>query len=300
MGKAVSRRSAVRLLILRSIFVCGSLSPPPLWRKPHRLKAGTGWTSRPRIPISSAMSHQPGRQPAGARGPLPSRLRLQAVRLSGHRPGRRGERRLHRRLPKSDSSQGWGTGDDAQTIAETLRLLREETAVDPARIAVSGHSAGGAYAYLLAYTTRSQYSAVFTLAAPLLPGERRRRPRPTRRRSGCSTARRIPTTAAPTPLKMQWNRLGVPSEDDIRAGLGTATCRRTRWPRVSSSWWGKSYPLSRSPGPARRPRRALSPGRPLPRRGHLARLRGKTGVGSVVPGGRGFRPLLVLRAGNWE
>ncbi|MES1211003.1 MAG: hypothetical protein ABUL63_01585, partial [Acidobacteriota bacterium] len=30
-------------------------------------------------------------------------------------------------LPKSDSSQGWGTGDDAQTIAETLRLLREET-----------------------------------------------------------------------------------------------------------------------------------------------------------------------------
>src|SRR5436305_2226496 len=56
-------------------------------------------------------------------------------------------------LPKSSSNAGWGLGPDDQTVAESLRLVRAELPVDDSRVAIAGHSAGGAYAYLLAYTT---------------------------------------------------------------------------------------------------------------------------------------------------
>src|SRR5258706_8603307 len=48
-------------------------------------------------------------------------------------------------LPKA-SGVGWGTSADEQTVTETLRLVRAELSVDDRRIALAGHSAGGAWA----------------------------------------------------------------------------------------------------------------------------------------------------------
>jgi len=124
-------------------------------------------------------------------------------------------------LPKSASDLGWGTGDDDQTVAETLRLLRADMTVDPARIAVAGHSAGGSYAYLLAYTTRSGYSAVFSLAAHFYAVSAVADPAykaPIRMFYG--TADPNYTGGSYDALKQQWIRLGVPWEEDIRPGLG--------------------------------------------------------------------------------
>ena len=41
-------------------------------------------------------------------------------------------------MPKSASDVGWGTGNDEQTVTETLRLVREELPVDDRRIAAGG------------------------------------------------------------------------------------------------------------------------------------------------------------------
>jgi len=205
-------------------------------------------------------------------------------------------------LPKSDSSAGWGTGDDAQTVAETLRLLREEMAVDPARIAVSGHSAGGAYAYLLAYTTRSQYSAVFTWAVRYYPVAAVADP------AYKAPIRMFYGTADPNyggsynTLKMQWNRLGVASEDDIRVGLGHSDMPADAMAAGFLFLVGKSYPLSAPPG-------VCAPGpTTLCLQGGRYRVEvswrdfaEKTGAGSVVPGATEDSGLFWFFApANWE
>ena len=205
-------------------------------------------------------------------------------------------------LPKSDSDQGWGTGDDAQTVSETLRLLREEMTVDPAHIAVSGHSAGGAYAYLLAYTTRSQYSAVFSLAARYYPLSAVADP------AYKAPIRMFYGTADPNyggsynTLKMQWNRLGVPSEDDIRPGLGHSDMPADAMAAGFLFLAGKSYPLSAPPVACTPSATALCL--------HGGRYRvevtwrnfaGTQGVGSVVPGATTDSGLFWFFApANWE
>lgn len=69
-------------------------------------------------------------------------------------------------VPKSISDVGWGPGDDRRTLDEAVALLADELALDPDRIAIAGHSSGGAYAYVLAYASVSRYSGVFALGAP--------------------------------------------------------------------------------------------------------------------------------------
>ncbi len=130
-------------------------------------------------------------------------------------------------MPKS-SGLGWGTETDARTVAETLRLAREKVAVDDRRIAVAGHSAGGAYAYLLAYAG-SQYSAVFTLAAPFYAVSSLADPAykpPIRMYYGTGDPNY--TGGAYAKLKAQWTRLGVPWEEDVQAGYGHSS-----WPDAS-------------------------------------------------------------------
>jgi predicted esterase len=192
--------------------------------------------------------------------------------------------------------------ESAGWIAETLRLLREETAVDPARIAVSGHSAGGAYAYLLAYTTRSQYSAVFTLAARYYPVSAVADP------VYKAPIRMFYGTADPNyggsynTLKMQWNRLGILSEDDIRAGLGHSDMPADAMAAGFQFLVGKSYPASAPPGVCTPTPTALC------LQGGRYRVEvtwrdfaGKTGVGSVVPGAAADSGLFWFFAPeNWE
>lgn len=69
-------------------------------------------------------------------------------------------------LPRAISTTGFGVGADDAAIDEGIARTKEIVAVDPARISLSGHSAGGAFAYVLAYGTRGRFSAVFTLGAP--------------------------------------------------------------------------------------------------------------------------------------
>ncbi len=60
----------------------------------------------------------------------------------------------------------WGLGDDRATISEALSRVGRELPLDRARIGLAGHSAGGAYAYFLAYETEGRFSAVFAFSAP--------------------------------------------------------------------------------------------------------------------------------------
>jgi pimeloyl-ACP methyl ester carboxylesterase len=130
-------------------------------------------------------------------------------------------------MPKA-SGLGWGTAKDAQTVAETLRLTRADLTLDDRRIAVAGHSAGGAYAYLLAYSS-SAYSAVFTLAASFYTVASVSDPsyKPPVRMY-YSKGDPNYSNGAYASLKAQWNRLGVPWEEDVVQGFDHSS-----WPDAS-------------------------------------------------------------------
>jgi predicted esterase len=147
-------------------------------------------------------------------------------------------------MPKSSSDLGWGIGADAQTVAEALRLVREELPVDGRRTALAGHSAGGAYAYLLAYAG-SGFSAVFTLSAPFYRVDSLADPAykpPIRMYYGTTD----PNYSGARPgLEAQWGRLGVPWEEDVQPDFGHNT-----WP-TSSLADGFLFLVGKSrPGPS--------------------------------------------------
>lgn len=68
--------------------------------------------------------------------------------------------------PEAAQDREWGIGDDRATIAEALDRVGRELPLDPARIGLAGHSAGGAYAYFLTYETVGRFSAVLSFSAP--------------------------------------------------------------------------------------------------------------------------------------
>ncbi len=160
-------------------------------------------------------------------------------------------------MPKSSSDLGWGLGADEQTVAESLRLVKADLApvlTDGLRTSIAGHSAGGAYAYLLAYGGAARYSAVFTLSAPYYPVPAVADPAyaaPIRMYYG-STDPNF-TGGAQAQLTAQWDRLKVPWQEDVAAGFGHNT-----WPLASmmagfAFLVGKSYPAAPPPcvpGPA--------------------------------------------------
>lgn len=126
-------------------------------------------------------------------------------------------------LPKA-SGAGWGTSADEQTVTETVRLMRAELPVDDRRIALAGHSAGGAWAYLEAYAG-SIYSSVFTLSAPAYPVSSLADPTykpPIHMYYGTTDPNYI---AARPQLEAQWNRLGVVWDEDVQQGFSHNT-----WP----------------------------------------------------------------------
>ena len=129
-------------------------------------------------------------------------------------------------LPKA-SGVGWGTSADEQTVTETVRLVRAELAVDDRRIALAGHSAGGAWAYLETYAG-SIYSSVFTLSAPWYPVTALADPNykpPIHMYYGTTDPN---YTAARPQLEAQWNLLGVAWDEDVQQGFGHNT-----WPTGS-------------------------------------------------------------------
>lgn len=124
-------------------------------------------------------------------------------------------------VPKSVSSLGFGPGADDATVAEALRLTGEEVTLDPRRISLAGHSAGGAYAAVLAYAGSLQVAGVFLLGAPY---------RIVLARADLDYAppvRMVYGSADPnyqgghaTAYGQQWDRLGVPWQLTVLPGFG--------------------------------------------------------------------------------
>ncbi|HEY0784217.1 MAG TPA: alpha/beta fold hydrolase, partial [Thermoanaerobaculia bacterium] len=124
-------------------------------------------------------------------------------------------------VPKSSSSVGWGIGNDEAIVAASRDRVAAEVAADANRISIAGHSAGGAYAYLLAYGEASHYSAVFTLSAPYYAVPSVADPAykaPIRMYYGTDDPNY--STGPRASLEAQWNRLGVAFEEDVVAGYG--------------------------------------------------------------------------------
>ncbi len=146
-------------------------------------------------------------------------------------------------LPKSQAL-GWGTAVDAARVAESLALTRAELLVDAARVAVAGHSAGGAYAYLLAHTTVGRYSAVFTLAAPFYPVDSVADPAhkaPVRMLYGSLDPNY--TGGAADRLAAQWRMLGVAHELEVASGYDHGS-----WPPSSIAAGLRFLVAARYPG----------------------------------------------------
>jgi predicted esterase len=130
-------------------------------------------------------------------------------------------------LPKALGA-GWGAVGDDATIAAALQTAGLDLQLDPARIGIAGHSAGGAYAYLSAYAG-SIYSAVFTLSAPYYPVAALTDPSykpPIHMYYGTTDPNY--TGGAYAALKAQWDHLGVAWEEDVRSGFGHNT-----WPNAA-------------------------------------------------------------------
>ncbi len=129
-------------------------------------------------------------------------------------------------LPKSISNEGWGFAGDSQILAETVRTLLRQYRVAGDRVAIGGHSSGGAYAYLQAYLGEGGWSAVFSLAAPYQPvvalraGEYRA---PIRMYYGVDDWNY--QSGAASRLVAQWQRLLIPPELVTMSGFG-----HTPWP----------------------------------------------------------------------
>lgn len=188
-------------------------------------------------------------------------------------------------VPKSRNNLGWGDAEDELTVTESLRLVRKALPVDERRISVAGHSAGGAYAYLLSYQTRSRFSAVFSMAARFYPVSAVADP------SYKAPIRMYYGTADPNylggsyeALKQQWQRLGIPWEEEIRPGAEHRELPESAVTQGFRFLVGKSYPGAVASCVPAATRLCLGDGR-FQVEIAWRDFEGKTGPGSVVPVG---------------
>lgn len=207
-------------------------------------------------------------------------------------------------VPKSRNNLGWGEPADELTVTESLRLVREALPVDARRISVAGHSAGGAYAYLLAYQTRSGFSAVFSMAARFYAVGAVADP------SYKAPIRMYYGTADPNylggsyeALKQQWQRLGIPWEEEIRPGAEHRDLPESAMVQGFRFLVGQSYPGAAASCVPSATRLCLGEGR-FQVEIAWRDFAGTTGVGSVVPvgvvGGGDSGLFWFFAPDNWE
>lgn len=123
--------------------------------------------------------------------------------------------------PKSLTPVGWGLEDDLSVLREALAAVAAELPLDAARTALAGHSAGGAYSFLLTYGGELEASALFTLGAPFYPVGELADPTyvpPIRMYYG--TVDPLYLAGSESLLSSQWQSLGVPSETVLGPGYG--------------------------------------------------------------------------------
>lgn len=144
-------------------------------------------------------------------------------------------------LPQA-SGAGW-SGADTGTINAALGAVAAELTIDVTRTYIGGHSAGGAFAYLLGYGSMG-FAAIFSMSAPFYmvgsvadPAHRA----PIRMYYGADDANYTGGSAAA--LEAQWTRLGVAFETDVQVGFGHST-----WPPSSIAAGLASLLARRYPG----------------------------------------------------
>jgi hypothetical protein len=130
-------------------------------------------------------------------------------------------------VPKSLTSFGWGFADDLAAIREAMAHVEAELPLSPVHTSAAGHSAGGAFAYLLAYADELPAAALFTLGAPFYRVRELADPSfvpPIRMYYG--TEDPLYLAGAEASLRAQWQALGVASESVIVPGYGHGS-----WPQ---------------------------------------------------------------------
>lgn len=121
-------------------------------------------------------------------------------------------------LPES-SGFGWGLGNDLQRIEQSVFLAQSQLEIDPQRIGIAGHSAGGGMSLLVGLHPASIYNAVFQMSSPFvqvtaLPTAYQP---PLRQYYGALD----PNYSAARPLlNAQWQTLGLEVTEQIEAGYG--------------------------------------------------------------------------------
>jgi hypothetical protein len=106
-------------------------------------------------------------------------------------------------------------------VEESLDVVGAELPLDPRRTSIGGHSAGGTWAYLVAYGG-SGFSAVFSMAARYYSVSSVADPdykAPIRMYWGDQD----PNYGSSPALKQQWARLGIPWEEEVLPGAGHNT-----------------------------------------------------------------------------
>lgn len=131
-------------------------------------------------------------------------------------------------LPQA-SGAGWSSTDTVTIEAALGALEAEGIVIDPQRTYLAGHSAGGAFAYLLAYSGATGFASVFTMSAPYYEVAALSDPMhdaPIRMYYGADDPNF--TGGGATMLDAQWERLGLVHELDVQVGFGHST-----WPPSS-------------------------------------------------------------------
>lgn len=121
-------------------------------------------------------------------------------------------------LPES-SSFGWGLGNDLERIAQSVALVQGQLEIDPGRIGIAGHSAGGGMALLVGLHPGSIYNAVFQMSSPFVPVDALPATYAPPLRQYYGQGDRNFLGARPL-LNAQWQQLGVELVEQIEAGYG--------------------------------------------------------------------------------
>ncbi|MCB1035791.1 MAG: alpha/beta fold hydrolase [Acidobacteria bacterium] len=202
--------------------------------------------------------------------------------------------------PRARNFLGFGVGEDDVTIFETLELASQDLVRDESRTAIAGHSAGGAYAMVLAYAATSRFSGVFSLSAPYRTVVSLSDPAYT------APLRMYYGTEDPnfqggsfTALVGQWDRLGVPLETDIQQGSGHSDWQDSTLPDGFNFLLAQRYETEWGCVPGDK-RLCLQDGR-FAVEGDWRNFQGETGLARAVPLGSPDTGMLwFFRDSNWE